>query len=94
MLPGWLQIEIAFIPVAISLVAGMVWIIRLEGRIKHLDSFWDQMFKLTKEALNTRDDNAKERDLEMKRDVAEMKRDIASINTNVAVLMDDRERKD
>ena len=34
MLPAWLQIEIAFIPVLLALVGLIIWLVRLEGAVK------------------------------------------------------------
>ena len=51
MLDAWLQIEIALIPIALTLVGGLIWVIRLEGRINQLKSAWAQSEKASGEKI-------------------------------------------
>ena len=34
-MPTWLTVELALIPVVLAGLAGIVWLVRLEGSVKH-----------------------------------------------------------
>ena len=36
MIPAWLSIELALIPVVMAAMSGLVWLVRLEGAVKAL----------------------------------------------------------
>ena len=45
MIPTWLTIELAMIPVVIAGLGGLVWLIRLEGVVTFNKSILDEKYK-------------------------------------------------